>query len=250
MTTNAFSFFSSIFGCIVAAISLLAFIINTCRSHLPSNKIKKLESLLDETETFFRKAVEDGLLLEPEFVRGTERHLTILRTRTYVLQSSAYNATTLRKDYAEFLSGTASAIKRTCDSLKELRAQVVVSGFPFHVRSSLLTQISFTRHLVRRVAVDGREGLSALIPSATPTHHHPLRFLVPVRVLQCFQDENPCGVCPESIYLEPRTSVMVDRLITHTMQTHIYSQTDPKYHLPFPDPYSYHTPLDVYSCSA
>lgn len=77
MTTSAFTFFSSIFGFIVAAISLLAFIIKTCRSHLPSNKIKILESLLDETEAFFRNAVEDGLLTEPEFVRGIERHLTM-----------------------------------------------------------------------------------------------------------------------------------------------------------------------------
>jgi hypothetical protein len=63
----------------VAAISLFVFIVNTCRSHLPSNKIKILilESLLDETETFFRNAVEDGLLTEPEFVRETERHLTM-----------------------------------------------------------------------------------------------------------------------------------------------------------------------------
>jgi hypothetical protein len=51
-----------------------------------------------------------------------------LRTRTYVLRSSAYNATTLRKDYAELFSGTSSAIGRACDSLKELRAQVVTSS--------------------------------------------------------------------------------------------------------------------------
>lgn len=77
MTASAFSLGSSIFGFIVAAISLLAFVIKACRSHLPSVKIKILEALLDETEAFFRKAVEDGLLTEPEFVRETERHLTM-----------------------------------------------------------------------------------------------------------------------------------------------------------------------------
>lgn len=73
--TATFSLFSSIFGFIVAAISFLAFVVNICRSHLPSNKIRILESLLDETEACFRKAIEDGLLTEPSFVLRTERGL-------------------------------------------------------------------------------------------------------------------------------------------------------------------------------
>ena len=77
MTASTFSFFSSIFGFVVAAISLLSFIVNILRAHLPSKKIKVLETLLDETETCFRKAIEDGLLTEPSFVRRTERGLTM-----------------------------------------------------------------------------------------------------------------------------------------------------------------------------
>ena len=63
-----------------------------------------------------------------------------LRTRTYILRSSAYNATTWRKDYAEMLSGTSSAIGRTCDSLNELRAQVVVSVLTFDNQDNFLTR--------------------------------------------------------------------------------------------------------------
>ena len=77
MSTSTFSLFSNIFGFVVAAISLSAFLVNVCRSHLPSNRIKELESLMDETETFFKKAVEDGLLTEPTFVRQTGRHLSM-----------------------------------------------------------------------------------------------------------------------------------------------------------------------------
>lgn len=77
MGFSTFSIFSSIFGFIVAATSLFAFLINICRSRLPSNRIKELESLLDETDTFFKKAVEDGLLIEPGFVRTTEHRLTM-----------------------------------------------------------------------------------------------------------------------------------------------------------------------------
>jgi len=75
MSIDTFSVFSSIFGFVVAAISLFAFLINVCRSHLPSNRIKELESLMDETETFINKAVEGGLLIEPGFTRKTKYHL-------------------------------------------------------------------------------------------------------------------------------------------------------------------------------
>lgn len=45
---------------------------------------------------------------------------------TYRLQSRAYNATTLRQNYFEFFRGTSSSIGSTCQSLKKLRAQVIV----------------------------------------------------------------------------------------------------------------------------
>ncbi|KAF8555577.1 hypothetical protein OG21DRAFT_1507591 [Imleria badia] len=123
-----FSFFSSVFGFIVAAISLLTFFVNIFRSHLPSNKIKVLESLLEETETCFKKAVEEGLLTELAFVQRTQRRLTILRLRTDSLRSRAYNATTLCKDYIELLSGTSSYIGRTCGSLRKLKGEVITSS--------------------------------------------------------------------------------------------------------------------------
>ncbi|KAF8122886.1 hypothetical protein EV363DRAFT_1552480 [Boletus edulis] len=128
MTTSTFSCFSSVFGFIVAAISLFAFIINMWRSHLPSNKIKVLESLLDETETYFKKAVEEGLLTELTFVHRTDRRLAILRSRTHDLRSRAYNAINLRQDYVEFFRGTSTAIGTACQTLKKLRAQVITSS--------------------------------------------------------------------------------------------------------------------------
>ena len=75
MPTSTFSIFASVFGFVVAAISSLAFIVNVSRSHLPSNKIKELESLLDKTETCFKKAIEDGLLTELLFIEWTEHRL-------------------------------------------------------------------------------------------------------------------------------------------------------------------------------
>jgi hypothetical protein len=100
-----------------------------------------------------------------------------LRTRTYVLRSSAYNATTLRKDYAELFSGTSSAIGRACDSLKELRAQVVVGVFTFGGRDSLLTIFHQTSSeegrlkLVEMNSVPHVSPPSILALNLNPVHH-------------------------------------------------------------------------------
>ena len=76
-STSTFSFFSSVFGSVVAAISLLAFISNIFRSRLPCNRIKVLESLLEEMEACFQNAIEEGLLTELAFVQRTHHHLTM-----------------------------------------------------------------------------------------------------------------------------------------------------------------------------
>ena len=82
MGTSTFSIFSSIFGLIVATASLFLVLVNICRSYLPSNKIRELESLLDETETFFKKTVDDGLLMDPELFLQAARDLA-----TYVFSA-------------------------------------------------------------------------------------------------------------------------------------------------------------------
>ena len=69
------SFGSNLFGFIAGGFSLLALFVALCRSHLPSYKIKALETLLDETEKDFKSAVEEGLLTEPGFVNKIERRL-------------------------------------------------------------------------------------------------------------------------------------------------------------------------------
>lgn len=74
-SSSTFSFVSSVFGYIAAVVSLLALVVNICRSHLPSSKIKELESLLDETETCFKKAMEDGFLTDLAFVQETDCRL-------------------------------------------------------------------------------------------------------------------------------------------------------------------------------
>ncbi|KAH0840355.1 hypothetical protein J3R83DRAFT_1377, partial [Lanmaoa asiatica] len=95
---------------IVAAISFLAFVFNICRSHLPSNKIKVLESLLDETEMCFKRAIEDGLLTELTFVQWAECRLTVLQYKWFAIPGRAYNAISLCKDYIKLLSGTSLSI--------------------------------------------------------------------------------------------------------------------------------------------
>jgi hypothetical protein len=62
MDNNAFSFYSNVFGLFIGATTILGVLLGFCRSHLPSQKIKELEDLLDETQTLYKSAVEDGLL--------------------------------------------------------------------------------------------------------------------------------------------------------------------------------------------
>ena len=144
---STFSIFPSIFGFIVAAISLFAFLVNICRSHLPSYRVNELESVLNETDTLFKKAAEDGLLTEPAFIHPTEHDLRKymypfcasslhniptfrgLRMKAHRLQSRTYNATALRQDYLKFFSRIPKSVRSTCQSLKRLRARVFVRVF-------------------------------------------------------------------------------------------------------------------------
>jgi len=54
-----------------------------------------------------------------------------LRERTLKLRSRAYSATTLLKDYQEFLGGLSYSIGVACYDVKEIRASVIVSRFIF-----------------------------------------------------------------------------------------------------------------------
>ncbi|KIJ57762.1 hypothetical protein HYDPIDRAFT_44786 [Hydnomerulius pinastri MD-312] len=125
MDSSAFSFYSNVFGFIAGGVSLAGLLITVCRSHLPSNKIKTLEALLEDTEKTFLKAVEDGLLKEPQFNQSVEKHLAELKEDTAVFRSRAYCVTNLRQDYMEFFKGLSTAIGFACQGVRELRAEVI-----------------------------------------------------------------------------------------------------------------------------
>lgn len=76
MSNSSFSFYSNVFGIIVGGISLLGCVVAVCRPHLPSNKIKTLETLLCETENTFKESVEAGLLVQG-FIERTEHRFTV-----------------------------------------------------------------------------------------------------------------------------------------------------------------------------
>lgn len=56
------------------------------------------------------------------------------------LRARAYNATTIWKDYAEFFSGTSTAIGHIYQSVKSLRAEVIVRIFNSASHITVLTQ--------------------------------------------------------------------------------------------------------------
>ncbi|KIJ69910.1 hypothetical protein HYDPIDRAFT_104569 [Hydnomerulius pinastri MD-312] len=101
MDSTTFSFYSNVFGFIAGGVSLAGLLITVCRSHLPSNKIKTLETLLEDTEKTFLTAVENGLLKQPQFNQSVEEKLVKLKEETAVFRSRAYCVTNLRQDYMD-----------------------------------------------------------------------------------------------------------------------------------------------------
>ncbi|KAH0826180.1 hypothetical protein J3R83DRAFT_5612, partial [Lanmaoa asiatica] len=124
MSSSSLSFYSNVFGFIAGGISLLGFVVAVCRPQLPSNKIKKLETLLHEAENTFKESVEAGLLV-PEFIERTDYLLTGLKEETCILRARAYSATTVRRDFFEFFRGTSNEIGHACQSVKTLQAEVI-----------------------------------------------------------------------------------------------------------------------------
>ncbi|KAH7889160.1 hypothetical protein F5I97DRAFT_1802028 [Phlebopus sp. FC_14] len=127
MATNAFSFFSNVFGIIVGSVSLIALAFGL-HMHLPSQRIKYLKSILDETDDIFKSAVEDGLLPEQRFTSKTANRLSQLREDTMTLRSRAYCATTWVQVCKELLKGLSPDIGRTCHDVKKLRAEIITSS--------------------------------------------------------------------------------------------------------------------------
>ncbi|KIJ20446.1 hypothetical protein PAXINDRAFT_7684 [Paxillus involutus ATCC 200175] len=127
--SSAFSFYSNVFGLVVGGVSLIVLVFAFCRSQLPSNKIKVLDELLDETQALVSSYVEKGYL--PEEVRANiERRLVRLGEDTFDLRSQAYRATTFTEDYTGFFAGLSLAIGRACLEVKRLRAEVIANLRP------------------------------------------------------------------------------------------------------------------------
>jgi hypothetical protein len=70
---------TAVFGLIVGAMTIFGVILGFCQSHLPSQTIKELNGLLDETQGLYESAVEDGYLTD-----GTLRSQMEERLAKYV----------------------------------------------------------------------------------------------------------------------------------------------------------------------
>jgi len=57
-----FSFYATVLGFIVTVLTIFGAILGFCQSHLPSQMIKELDGLLEQTQTFYESATEDGVL--------------------------------------------------------------------------------------------------------------------------------------------------------------------------------------------
>ncbi|KAG1733351.1 uncharacterized protein EDB91DRAFT_640668 [Suillus paluster] len=128
MENNGLSFYSNVFGLFIGATTILGILLGFFQSHLPSQRIKELEELLEETQGLYESAVEDGLLPEDMLRSQMGERLAVLREATLELRSRAYSATTLLKDYREFFRGLSYDIGVACFHVKELRASVITTS--------------------------------------------------------------------------------------------------------------------------
>ncbi|KAF9226878.1 hypothetical protein BS17DRAFT_776269 [Gyrodon lividus] len=124
MNCSAFSFYSDAFDFVAGGISLIGLVFGLCLSQLPSNKVKVLEGLFNETETLFTSCVEEGYLPQERFRVDIAEHLTRLREQTFDLRTQAYRATTFVQDSTAFFAGLSGTIGRVCLQVKRVRAEV------------------------------------------------------------------------------------------------------------------------------
>ncbi|KAH7889165.1 hypothetical protein F5I97DRAFT_1923732 [Phlebopus sp. FC_14] len=127
MDNPAFAFYTNVFGIIVGSVSLITLAFGF-HVNLPSNRMKTLEILLDETDKIFNSALEDGLLPEQEFIYKVKCHLYQLREDTMLFRLRVYCVTTWLQDCKELLKGLSVAIGKTCYELRKLRAAIVTSS--------------------------------------------------------------------------------------------------------------------------
>jgi len=104
---------------------MIVLVFGFCRSQLPSNKIKVLEELLDETQALFSSYAEEGYLPEESVKADIERRLARLRDETLELRSQVYRATTFAQHSTGFFAGLSLTIGRVCSQVKLLRADVI-----------------------------------------------------------------------------------------------------------------------------
>ncbi|KAH7882626.1 hypothetical protein F5I97DRAFT_1816261 [Phlebopus sp. FC_14] len=127
MATNTFALASNVFGIIVGGVSLITLAFGF-HLHLPSNRIKHLQELLDETEQVFKSALEDGLLPQHKCTSDVEHHLCQLRDHAMALRRRVYCVTTWVQDCKLAFKGISSEIGSTCYELRKLRAVIITSS--------------------------------------------------------------------------------------------------------------------------
>ncbi|KAH7890278.1 hypothetical protein F5I97DRAFT_1922604 [Phlebopus sp. FC_14] len=127
MDCNAFSFYSNVFGIIVGSTSLIVLAFGF-HLHLPTNKMKTLDVLLDETDKILRSVLEEGLLSQQRFGRSVEYRFSSLQKQSMDLRSRVYCVTTWAQDCKGFVQGVSADIGRTCYELKMLRAEVITAS--------------------------------------------------------------------------------------------------------------------------
>ncbi|KAI0049759.1 hypothetical protein FA95DRAFT_1556451 [Auriscalpium vulgare] len=112
------------FGLVAGVLSTIALIFTLLRFYLPSARMRELDTLMEETESLFHDAQEQGLLIDPAFVSKTRSRIASLRHNVFFLRNQVYSARTVRQQTMEMLKGLSLKIGFTCEDVKVVRATI------------------------------------------------------------------------------------------------------------------------------
>ncbi|TFY77015.1 hypothetical protein EWM64_g6996 [Hericium alpestre] len=119
---------ADIWGYITGVLSVLAVIFQIMRINLPSTKLKKFDTLLQETEDLLHEADEEGLLSGGDFVHQTNETLIGLRTTAQPLRSRVHMAKTIFQECLGVFTGLSVRISLLCSEVKELKADIATTS--------------------------------------------------------------------------------------------------------------------------
>ncbi|CCM06522.1 uncharacterized protein FIBRA_08794 [Fibroporia radiculosa] len=114
----------NILGVVFGVCGLLPALFTFISSQLPSNKLRKLDFALEETETLLKSTVEEGLFPDGALIPDAEGDLSRIRIHAEEVRLQSHCAATVTKQLVGMLTGLSSRISMLYQEAKQLKARI------------------------------------------------------------------------------------------------------------------------------